>query len=146
MTNPRRENPPPRRYKFILNPYTSTRLTTCPMCEHRTLIRKFPIVVAVTGGPMFSIHKTCRFCPACDLLVVHQDELEAQLAIAVPLHGPDAVGNPYTVVGTMERSDWRRMRGSVSDQREFTNAVSVFRKVYDLEYEPARWIPSDEPH
>ena len=145
MTHSRRENPPPQRYKFILNPYTSTRLTKCPMCERKTLVRKFPIVVAVTDGPMFSINKTCRYYPACDLLIAHQDELEAQLAMALPQHGPHAAGNPYTVVGTMDRADWRRMRGGVSDQREFTNAVSIFKQVYNLEFRPAHWGPADEP-
>ena len=144
MTNPRRENPPPRRYKFILNPHPGTRLTKCPMCERKTLVRKFPIVVAVTGGPLFSIHKTCRYCPVCDLLIVHQDELEAQLAIALPEHWPQSAGNPYTVLGTMDRADWKRMRGGVSDQREFTNAVSIFKQVYDLEFRPAHWAPASE--
>ena len=144
MTLPRRENPPARRYKFILNPYTDTCLTKCPLCKQRTLVRKFPIVVAISGGPLFSLHKTCRYCPPCDLLILHKDELEAQLAIAVPEHEPHAAGNPYTVVGTMTRADWKRMRGGVSDQREFTNAVAIFEQIYDLKFRPAHWAPIDE--
>ena len=64
------------------------------MCERKTLVREVPIVVAVTGGPVFSINKSCRYCPACDLLIVHQDELEAQLAVALPIHGSHALSNP----------------------------------------------------
>ena len=54
------------------------------------------------------LNKSCRLCPGCDLLIVHQDELEAQLAIAFGQRAPEVVGNDYLVLGTLDRTDWRR--------------------------------------
>jgi len=45
----------------------------------------------------------CRFCPDRDLLIIHQDELEAQLAAHMSERDPSVIGNEYIVIGTMER-------------------------------------------
>ena len=46
----------------------------------------------------------------CDLLIAHQDELEAWLAAFFGHQQPEVVGNAYLVVGTEERAAWRRGR------------------------------------
>jgi hypothetical protein len=55
-----------------------------------------------------ALNKTCRYCPACDLLIAHQDELEAQLAASFAARNPELIGNDYRVIGTLDRPDWRR--------------------------------------
>ena len=40
---------------------------------------KLPLVIHVEGPILLSLNKTCRFCPCGNLLIAHQDELEAQL-------------------------------------------------------------------
>src|SRR5215210_4340089 len=73
----------PPRYSFILNPYPDERLSKCPKCDQRTHLRKFALFILVDGfGPMV-LGKTCRFCTPCELLIVHQDELEHELVVAL---------------------------------------------------------------
>ena len=68
----------------------------------------------------------CRFCPDCDLLIVHQDELEAQLVIHVSEHFPADVGNDYLVLGTMERAAWNENRRNPKPLPEILDACRRF--------------------
>src|SRR5215218_7671086 len=78
---PRLGKQPPR-YRFFLNPYTDARFTTCPQCGEKTRVRKLPLVIHIDPMQLVALNKTCRYCPRCDLLIAHQDELEAWLAWA----------------------------------------------------------------
>jgi hypothetical protein len=98
----------PPRYRFVLNRYRDARFTTCPTCGGRTRLRKLPLAIHVDPAQLLVLNKSCRLCPGCDLLIVHQDELEAQLAIAFGQRAPEVVGNDYLVLGTLDRADWRR--------------------------------------
>ena len=70
----------PPRYSFMLNPYTDVRLSKCPRCQKLTYLRKFALFIHIDAwGPM-ALGKTCRYCARCELIMAHQDELEAQLA------------------------------------------------------------------
>src|SRR5215213_7274231 len=104
---PRLGKQPPR-YRFFLNPYTDVRFTTCPQCGGKTRVRKLPLVIHIDPLQLVALNKTCRYCPPCDLLIAHQDELEAWLAAFFGQHKPEIVGNDYLVVGTEDRTDWRR--------------------------------------
>jgi hypothetical protein len=55
-----------------------------------------------------ALNKTCRYCPGCDLLIVHQDELEALLTAFFTEHNPAVIGNDYLALGTLDRADWQR--------------------------------------
>ena len=105
---PRRFGNLPPRYRFILNPYPDQRFSSCPDCRKLTKWRKFVLLVHIDPLHLLAQNIHCRFCPDCDLLIVHQDELEAQLAIHLSEHFPAAVGNDYLVLGTMERIAWNR--------------------------------------
>ncbi len=70
----------PRRYTFILNPYTDVRVSKCPQCGRPTHGRKFALFVHIDKFVPLAIGKTCRYCARCELLIAHQDELEAELA------------------------------------------------------------------
>src|SRR3989442_6491365 len=96
------------RYRFFLNPYTDVRFTTCPQCSGKTKVRKLPLVIHIDPMQLVALNKTCRYCPRCDLLIAHQDELEAWLAGVFGQQKPEIVGNHYLVVGTDDRGRWRR--------------------------------------
>jgi hypothetical protein len=98
-------NPPPYPHP---TPYRDARFTTCPTCGGCTRLRKLPLAIHVDPAHLLVLNKSCRLCPGCDLLIAHQDELEEQLAIAFARRAPEAVGNDYLVVGTLDRADWRR--------------------------------------
>ena len=137
---PRLGKQPPR-FRFFLNPYTDVRFTTCPQCGGKTRQRKLPLVIHVDPMQLMALNKTCRYCPACDLLIAHQDELEALLASFFGEHQPEIVGNDYLVLGTEARADWLRgMRTAVYPQ-EALEHLHDFREV--VRFTPApRWGPA----
>src|SRR5258708_9240131 len=98
----------PPRYRFFLNPYQDVRFTTCPICRAKMRQRKLPLVIHVDPLNPVALNKTCRYCPACDLLIAHQDDLEAFLAAFFAEHNPAVVGKDYLVIGTLDRSVWQR--------------------------------------
>lgn len=94
------------RYDFFLNMYQDTRFTTCPRCGIKTRPRKFSLVIYVNPRYTTILEKMCRFCYACSLLIVHQDQLEEQFVTQLLTINPEAIGNDYQVVGTLERVEW----------------------------------------
>ena len=98
----------PPRYSFILNPYQDVRFTSCPKCNRKTRLRKLPLVIHVNLLNPVALNKTCRYCPSCDLLIAHQDEIESLLAAMFSERKPEVIGNDYLVIGTLDRADWRR--------------------------------------
>ena len=107
MDLPRLGKQPPR-HTFFLNPYTDARFSKCPKCEGKTRQKKLPLVIHVAGGGTMVLNKTCRYCPGCDLLVAHKDEIESLLAAYYQQTDPQVVGSDYLVIGTVDRADWRR--------------------------------------
>jgi hypothetical protein len=133
----------PPRYSFILNPYEDTRLSKCPKCDQPTRLRKFALVIHVDGFGLMALGKTSRFCPRCDLIMVHQDELEHELTVAFESRAPDVIGNDYMVLGTMDRKAWRRgLKSDDSTARGVLDHIADFEKYLDLHYESGGWYPS----
>jgi hypothetical protein len=89
---------------------------------------------------LMALNKTCRYCPYCDLLIAHQDELETILAAFFAQTNPAVVGNDYLVVGTLDRPDWQKgVKGPVSVP-EILEHLHDFRQV--LNFEPVGgWQP-----
>ena len=137
---PRLGKQPPR-YRFFLNPYTDVRFTTCPQCGSKTRVRKLPLVIHIDPLQLVALNKTCRYCPPCDLLIAHQDELEAWLAAFFGQHKPEIVGNDYLVVGTEDRTDWRRGVRTPLSTGEALEYLHDFIEVVRLEPAP-RWGPA----
>src|SRR6266487_1876823 len=90
----------PPQYRFFLNPYEDMRFTKCPQCESKMHQRKLPLVIHIDPMYMFSLNKTCHYCPHCDLLIAHQNDVEQFLAVFFTQYNPDAIGNDYLVIGT----------------------------------------------
>jgi hypothetical protein len=63
---------------------------------------------------LLSLNKTCRYCPHCDLLIAHQDDVEHLLASIFTELRPEIVGNTYLVVGTLDKTIWKRTFLSLS--------------------------------
>jgi len=132
----------PPQYKFFLNPYTDARFSSCPRCGGKTKQRKLPLAIHVDQWGMVMMNKTCRFCPYCELLIAHQDELEAQLAQLFAERAPEVIGNEYLVIGTLERPEWRRGLKQPLTTEEMRAALHDFSDV--LHFNPApRWVLPD---
>jgi hypothetical protein len=76
---------------------------------------------------MVILNKTCRFCAQCDLVIAHQDEIEANLHHLLSRLAPHAVGNSYLVVGTVERKHWRRGLTEPLTNTEMMEALDDFK-------------------
>jgi len=131
----------PPRYRFFLNPYSDARFTSCPECGAKTRVRKVPLVIHVNPTQSLTLNKTCRLCPRDDLLIAHQDELEAFLASYFGQTRPEVVGNDYLVLGTMDRPVWRQGMKTpplIGDLRELLHDFRDY-----VRFEPApRWGPA----
>lgn len=97
----------PARYKFFLNPYGDVRFTRCPQCEGRTVQKKVPLMIHVDPHHPVNMNYTCRYCPRCDILIAHQDEIEGHLHRLFSERAPEVVGNDYMVMGTTGRAYWK---------------------------------------
>jgi hypothetical protein len=121
---------PEKRYKFFLNPYEDSRFTSCPQCNAKTRQRKLPLAIFIEPSYFFVLNKTCRYCPGCDLLIAHQNDLEDLLLAMSEERAPHAIGNTYHVVGTVDRADWRvgvkSPDGTI--ERSFTEILHEFKR------------------
>ena len=98
----------PPRYRFF-NPYEDVRFNSCPQCTNKTKQRKLPLFIHIDPMQPMLLNKTCRYCPYCDLLIAHQNDLEDVLARTFAVLNPEIVGNDYLVIGTLDRADWKRI-------------------------------------
>lgn len=119
----------PPRYRFFLNPYQDMRFTRCPQCGSKTLQRKLPLVIHVDPMILLSLNKTCRYCPRCDLLIAHQDDVEHLLASIFTEKMPEVVGNDYLVLGTEDRPAWKRGTQQQMTPQESLEALHDFKEV-----------------
>lgn len=127
----------PPEHKFFLNPHSDARFTRCPKCHRPTKLRKKPLLILIQPTQPVSLNKTCRYCPSCDILIVHKDELDELLKKICLQLFPPLVGHDYRVVGTMDRKTWK-------EGRPITSSDELFQMVHDfkkhVEFEPARYI------
>ena len=119
----------PPLYRFFLNPYQDMRFTRCPQCDSKTLQRKLPLVIHVEPMETLSLNKTCRYCPHCDLLILHQDDLEHLLASFFAEHKPEVIGNDYLVIGTEDRTAWKRGMQQPLTLQEALEVLHDFKEV-----------------
>jgi hypothetical protein len=97
----------PPKYSFMVNPYPDERVSRCPLCDRKTGQRKIPILIHIKPKQSIVLNYTCRFCRDCDLLIAHKHEIEHYLTVLFSQLAPDAIGNEYLAVGTVEKSAWK---------------------------------------
>jgi hypothetical protein len=146
---PKRANPPPKigaepRYRFILNPYKDARFTRCPDCEALMKVRKTPLLIHIEPKQIRALRKTVKYCPVCDILIVHQDELEQQLAYVFAQHAPELVGNNYFVFGTLDPKDWKAGLTQPAGIRETLDRHHPFKEELEV-HTSGGWMPIDAP-
>ncbi len=104
--------------------------------------RKFPLAIHVENWGPIVLGKTCRYCSRCELIVAHQDELEAELATCAAGLSPDAVGSKYLVLGTMDKMVWQQgLQGPAPLLADLRELMTDFKKYLDLEVEGG-WGPA----
>jgi tetratricopeptide (TPR) repeat protein len=126
------------RYDFFLNTFLDTRFTTCPQCKGKTQARKFPLVINVNPKLPIILDKTCRYCDTCDLLIVHQNQLEEQLAKNLMTIDPDVVGNNYLVIGTLDRTEWDQLKHKDLSFGQIIEHLHDFKEVVTFSRRPVK--------
>ncbi len=132
----------PRGPRFFLSPYPDEAFTRCPRCDRApTRVRKVYLVVLVEHGPLMNLNKVCRLCVWCDLLIVKQAELERLMAFGAHQHDPSVVGNPYHVLGVLDRQDGRE----TVKANLLSGEIRRFREVLDFRVVPRGWVRDIDP-
>ncbi|NOT59746.1 MAG: hypothetical protein HOP19_05910 [Acidobacteria bacterium] len=138
----------PKRYKFILNPYVDLRLSTCPKCERLTYPRKFPLFIHVGGTDpsYFSaiLGKTCKYCPKCEIIMAHKDELDPLIEEQRAIVAPALTNKEYLVMGTVELKFWKKSLTEPQGRDEVLQHTAQFKDHLTLHYRPAGWYRDDE--
>lgn len=141
-------------YTLLLNPHTDVRLSRCPKCERPTFARKFPLLVHAQGHGLYVQAKTCKYCSRCKMVMVQQDELEAQLAHAARRRFPAALGHEYMIIGVAELKTFKKSIDGPTSFGELLEHVSDFREQIGLSCSPGGWyregheppvLPSSRP-
>ena len=132
----------PPRYSFALNPYRDVRFTTCPGCEAKTRVRRMPLVICTEGLGLFVLRKSCRLCVACDMVIVHQDELERIITARLPRRKSTSSPPEYLVLGTVDLRVWRMglADGVVLD--ELLQRMADFSGYMQIDYTGRSWQPA----
>jgi hypothetical protein len=94
------------RFSFFLNPYGDVRFTRCPKCTGKTKQRKLPLLIHVDPMQLIALNKTCRYCPSCDLLIAHKDQIEDFLMAFLSQKEPDV-----TAMTTWSSAPWTAQIG-----------------------------------
>jgi hypothetical protein len=130
----------PPRYKYTLNKYRDERFSRCPLCKKLTHPRKFALLIHIDEWGLMIFGKSSKYCSNCELIIVHQHELEAELAYAFSKIKPEIIGNDYLVIGTVDKKIWQQgVKGNSPDLQETLKHASDFKKYYDFKVEPAGW-------
>jgi len=130
------------RFNFILNPYGHTRLSSCPLCQRPTHMRKFALLIYIEKWGLLALGKTCRYCTPCELIMAHRDELEDELVRSLESRAPEVIGNPYTVFGTVDKQRWKESLGRCTDRlSDALEYAADFKKVFNLKIQGG-WQPA----
>ena len=129
---------PPWHY-FFLNPYQDCAFTKCPKCNKKTKVRKYPLVIHIEPAQILNLNKTCKYCTECDLVIVKQADIEAQIAACFEMERPSIIGDDYLVIGTLDRPDWKESRGN-SDTSNVLAKVHPFKDMLHFEPLPSWYL------
>jgi hypothetical protein len=88
------------------------------------------------------LNKTCRYCPDCDLLIAHKNEIESVLTQFFMLHKPEVVGNAYLVIGTFDRVVWKEGMKRPSTVEAMRDNLHDFVDVVVFKVQGG-WMPAD---
>jgi len=132
------------RYRYYLNPYPELRFLKCLFCEHKTGQRKVPLIIHVDPRHLIALGYTHRYCRNCDVMIGHKHEIEGFLYELFARRNPEALGNRYVIMGTMEVGPWRaslRQPLSLSEMLTHTHDLKTFE---ELRMTMGGWFPDGQ--
>ena len=134
-----KNTPTKQRHYFFLNPYEDCAFTSCPKCNTKTKVRKFPLVIHIEPNTLFVLNKNCKYCPTCDLIIVKKAEIENLMSAQFEQVNPTVIGNEYLVFGTLDKKDWQKNKTVTMNTGETMEKAYVFKDVLKFEM-GERWV------
>ena len=132
----------PRHHVFI-NPRSDAAFTRCPKCDYPTRLRKFPLVVhlAPVNRPAV-INKTCRYCIACDLIIIRRLDFDPLVGSLIGRAIDLLEEEPYLPLGTMDREGWKQVSIGLLTTGDLPDIIIPFKNRWNFEPVP-RWVKVD---
>ena len=97
------------------------------------------MVIHVESFGLVLLRKTCRLCVACEMLIVHKFELNAEVQQVVVRSDVDA---EYVVLGTLGSATWRAgMRERILIE-QVKYDMADFVAYMKVEITPRHWGPA----
>jgi hypothetical protein len=94
---------------------------------------------------LLALNYTCRYCHACDLLIADKHAIEHLLTGVFSQYAPEAVGNEYLIVGTVEKTAWREGLQQPKSVAEMLPHASDFAEYYtELRVTRPGWYPANQ--
>jgi hypothetical protein len=113
------------------------------MYSRLTYMRKFPLLIHIDGFGLLTLGKTCRYCPKCEFIIAHQDDLEHYMTEIFSESHPEIIGNDYFVVGTVETKVWREGMVEPLKIEKLLEHTADIKDRMVLHYEQRGWAPPD---
>lgn len=134
----------PPKYKFFLNPYKDARFTQCPQCEQKMKVRKHPFFIHIAPEQPLVLNMSGKYCPTCDLLLLHQNKVEELLAAAMIGRNPDVIGNEYLILGTVTRKGWREAQKNRQGLKMIFRYLHEFKEYLTFKPRHYGWRPTEK--
>lgn len=135
----------PLAYHFYLNPYPELRFSKCPKCErNKTGQRKLPLMIYIASAGFVALNYTNRYCRYCDLLIGHKHEIEHHLTALYFEMKPEAIGNDYRILGTVEKSAWKKNMNDPKAENDLRAHTHDFKSYEELRMTMAGWFRKDQ--
>jgi hypothetical protein len=106
-------------------------------------MRKFPLLIHIDGFGLLTLSKTCRYCPRCEFIIAHQDDLEHYMTETFSESYSEIIGNDYFVVGTVEAKVWREGMVEPLKIEKLLDHTADIKDRMVLHYEQRGWAPPD---
>jgi hypothetical protein len=93
---------------------------------------------------LFSMNKTCRFCPDCQMIIAKKTEVDEWMGNVMNQLKRRFDPANYFIFGTMDRNDWKAGKTSPPKPAEILDKVLQFKDVVSYEVRPAGWYYDDD--
>lgn len=94
---------------------------------------------------LVTLNMTGPYCPRCDLIILHRDKVENLLVHALSPQHSSLIGNDYLIIGTIERSFWRKAAKGQATNSEIFDHLHDFKNVLVFEPMRPRWSFDETP-
>ena len=121
----------PRRYTCLLNSFSDYRASKCLGCQRPTFERKFPLFIHIEGSSPTILGKTCKYCARCEIIVVDQLDVAAQLSLITnrPVEELD-----WLVLGTVDKRIWMRQLGGGPTPTDIPKVLVRFKEIREVRH------------